>query len=50
MIEITKHAEERYVERIMGYSERGDIISYIAENKDLIAERLNKMVEFGTEI
>lgn len=50
MVEITKHAEERYVERIMGYTERGDIISYIAENKDLITERLNKMLEFGTEI
>lgn len=50
MIEITKHAEERYVERIMGYTERSDIVSYIVENKDLITERINKMVEFGTDI
>ena len=47
MLEITRHAEERYVQRIMGYKEKPDIGVYIAQNKELIQERINKMVEFG---
>lgn len=47
MLEITRHAEERYVQRIMGYEEKQDIIGYIGQNKVLIQERINKMVDFG---
>ena len=47
MLEITRHAEERYVQRIMGYEVKQDIGVYIAQNKELIQERINKMVEYG---
>lgn len=46
-MEITKHAEERYTERLMDYSDKQDIATYIAQNKDLIAERITKMVNYG---
>lgn len=47
MYEITRHAEERYVQRMMGYADKGEIGVYIAKNKELIQERINKLVEFG---
>ena len=47
MLEITKHAEERYVQRVMSYDDKQDIAVYIVQNKDLIAERINKMCEHG---
>ncbi|MEG1106887.1 MAG: hypothetical protein RSD63_09465 [Eubacterium sp.] len=50
MIEITKHAEERFVERVMGYSDAKDISSYIVKNKDVISDRIHKMVDYGEEI
>ena len=46
-MEITKHAEERYTERLMDYTDKQDIAMYIAQNKDLIAKRITKMVEYG---
>ena len=46
-MEITKHAEERYTERLMDYTDKQDIAMYIAQNKDLIAERITKMVDYG---
>lgn len=49
-MEITKHAEERYTERLMDYTDKQDISSYIAQNKELIAERISKMVEYGDQI
>ena len=47
MLEITKHAEERYVQRVMGYTDKQDIATYIVQNKDLIAERISKMCDHG---
>lgn len=47
MYEITRHAEERYVQRMMGYADKGEIGVYIAKNQELIQERINKLVEFG---
>jgi hypothetical protein len=47
MLEITKHAEERYVERVMGYTDKAEITTYINQNRDMISERLNKMIEYG---
>lgn len=46
-MEITKHAQERYVQRVMGYTEKIEIASYIAQNEDLIADRITKMCEYG---
>ena len=46
-LEITKHAEERYVERVMGYTDKQEIASYIVQNKDLISDRIDKMFEYG---
>lgn len=46
-MEITKHAEERYTERLMDYTDKQDIAAYIVQNKDLIAERITKMVDYG---
>lgn len=47
MLEITKHAEERFAQRIMDYTEKLDINAYITLHKDTIAQRINKMVEYG---
>lgn len=47
MLEITKHAEERYVQRIMGYTDKQEIATYIVQNKDKISERINKMFIHG---
>lgn len=45
---ISKHAEERYAERIMSYDEKVDRSIFIAQHKDKIEKDLNKMKEFGT--
>lgn len=47
MLDITKHASERYVQRVMGYTDKQDIALYIVQNKDLIHERINKMIQYG---
>lgn len=50
MIEISKHAQERYAERIMGRSEILEINRFVLEHTDKIKEDINKMIEYGTEI
>ena len=44
---ISKHAEERYAERIMNYDEKIDRNIFIAQHKDKIEKDLNKMRDFG---
>ena len=44
---ISKHAEERYAERIMSYEEKVDRSVFIAQHKDKIEKDLNKMKDFG---
>ena len=44
---ISKHAKERYAERVKDKSERIDITRYIAEHEEQIIEDIGKMIEFG---
>ena len=46
-IVVTKHAKERYAERIMSKSDKLEINKYIAENEDKIVENITKMVKYG---
>lgn len=48
MVEISKHAKERYAERIMGRSDLREITVYIQENEEKIHTDINKMLEYGT--
>lgn len=48
MVEISKHAKERYAERIMNRSDLKEITVYIQENEDKIHTDINKMLEYGT--
>lgn len=48
MVEISKHAKERYVERIMNRSDLKEITVYIQENEGKIHTDINKMLEYGT--
>lgn len=45
---ISKHAEERYAERIMDKDNRNDINRFIVENREKIKTDINKMIEYGT--
>ena len=47
MLEISKHAKERYVQRIMSYNDKTEIIQFIAEHDEKINTDINKMVEYG---
>jgi hypothetical protein len=46
-ITISKHAKERYAERIMDKSNKTDITVFIANNEAKIKEDISKMIEFG---
>ena len=46
----TKHARERYAERIMGRDNARDINSFVAEHSEKIEQDIRKMVEFGDEL
>ena len=46
----TKHARERYAERIMGRDNARDINSFVAEYSEKIEQDIRKMVEFGDEL
>lgn len=45
---ISKHAEERYSERIMGKDNKSDINHFITSNRDKIKQDINKMIEYGS--
>jgi hypothetical protein len=47
---ISNHAYERYVQRIMGYTEQCDINRYISQNKELITERINKLYQYSEQV
>lgn len=49
-MQISKHAKERYAERIRHKSETADIAQYIALNEDTIRENIEKMVKYGDVI
>lgn len=49
-LELTRHAEERFVERNMGYSDKLEIAAYITKNKELIRNRVNKMIVYGEKL
>lgn len=44
---ISKHATERYAERIMGKDNNGDINRFIASNEEKIRIDINKMLHYG---
>ena len=44
---ISKHAEERYAERIIDYDEKIDRNIFITQHKEKIEKDLNKMKEYG---
>lgn len=44
---ISKHATERYAERIMGKDNNGDINRFIASNEEKIRTDINKMLHYG---
>ena len=45
---ISKHAKERYAERMMGRTEKSDISVYAAQNADKIQKDIEKLVTHGT--
>ncbi len=49
-INITKHAEQRYAERIMQYDSKAKVEQYVAANHDVIRERLTKLLDSAEEI
>lgn len=44
---ISKHAKERYVERIMSKSDNNEIQRYIVENDEKIIDYINKLIHHG---
>ena len=44
---ITRHAKERYAERILGKVENSEIQRFITENEDKIKTDINKMIQYG---
>lgn len=47
-LKISKHAQERYSERIMGRENKLEVNTYLLEHEDKIKEDITKMVEYGT--
>lgn len=45
---ISKHAKERYAERIRNKEEKIDIGIYVAQNEERIQKDIEKMIEYGT--
>lgn len=43
---ISKHAKERYAERIMG-KENTDVLRFVALNEDKIQNDINKLIQYG---
>ena len=46
-MDISKHAKERYAERIMSYEDKCDVNKFVQTNEAKIVEDLNKMVKYG---
>ena len=47
---ISKHAEQRYAERIMDKESKNDIQRFICENEEKIKTDINKMITYGEMI
>lgn len=47
---ISAHCEQRYAERIMGKSDKNEINTFIANNKNKIHDDIMKMLEYGEVI
>ena len=47
---ISKHAQQRYAERIMDKDSKTDIAGFINVHAEKISTDINKMIEFGTKI
>lgn len=47
-ITISKHAKERYAERIMDRDSKTDIAVFIRDHEDKIQQDIEKMLEYGT--
>lgn len=47
---ISKHAEERYAERIMDRDNKCDVVQFVNDHKEKISNDINKMIEFGRKI
>jgi len=50
MYTISKHARERYAERIMDREHKADVARYVIENEEKITEDVNQMIEYGQVI
>lgn len=50
MYSISKHARERYAERIMDREHKADIARYVTENEEKIIGDINKMIAYGQVI
>ena len=50
VLNITKHAEQRYAERIMQYDSKAKVEQYVAANHDVIRESLTKLLDSAEEI
>ena len=44
---LTKHAKERYAERIMDRDDRNDIAVFVAQHEDKITQDIEKMLKYG---
>lgn len=44
---ISRHAKERYAERILGKDTNNEIKTFIAQNEDKIQEDIEKMIKYG---
>ena len=44
---ISKHAKERYAERIMEKATSNEINTFLVQNEDKIINNINKMIQYG---
>ena len=49
-MQITKHAKERYAERIMDKTDLRDMNLFITQNEDKIKTDIEKMIQYGTRL
>ena len=47
-ITISKHAKERYAERIMDRDNKTDVAVFLRDHDDKIQNDIEKMLEYGT--
>ena len=44
---VSKHAKERYTERIMEKATSNEINTFLVQNEDKIINNINKMIQYG---